>query len=103
VYGPVREYFEDVKKLCETMATVTVRVMCGLKNSTDDIDVLYLPTHMSLRGCFASYLSRLGYSVEFFNDGNYRVGEWSPPSHDEDGDESIGAYDSPPPYTVCIS
>jgi hypothetical protein len=92
IYAPVREFFEHITKLCETRATGTVRTMVGLKNSTDNIDQLYIPTHMSLRGCYSSYLSRLGYSVTFYNDGNYTVGDWASP------DEDVGNKANPPQY-----
>ena len=51
IYAPVKEYFEHVKNLAETRATETVRTMTGLRNSsTDNIEDVYLPTYMSLRG-----------------------------------------------------
>jgi hypothetical protein len=76
IYAPVQEYFEHISKLAETRATETVRTMTGLRNSTDDIDEVYLPTYMTLRRCFEDYLSRLGYPIKWYNDGNYEVGEW---------------------------
>jgi hypothetical protein len=66
--------------------------MVGLKNSTNGIDQLYLPTHMSLRGCYSLYLSCLGYSVTFYNDGNYTVGDWDSPDEDVDDEANSPQY-----------
>ena len=51
--------------------------MVHLCDNTDDIDVVYLPSYLSMCSCYASYLDRLGYSITTFNDGNYKVGSWS--------------------------
>jgi hypothetical protein len=67
--------------------------MTGLRNSKDDIDELYLPTYMSLRGCYGDYLSRLGYEIKWFNDGNYEVERKKDQDEDEDG-----ADEPPLPY-----
>lgn len=72
-YPMLKDFFERLSKLCEVRATETVRNMCGITNSTADIDRVYLPTWMSLRGCYASYLDDLGYDVKQYNDGNYEV------------------------------
>jgi hypothetical protein len=92
-YAPVREYFEHISKVSETRATETVRTMTGLRNSKDDVNEVYLPTYMSLRGCYGDYLSRIGYTITWFNDGNYEVGR----KKDED-DEDDGADEPPVPY-----
>ena len=55
-------------------------------------DQLFLPTHMSLRGCYASYLQRLGYNITYYNDGNYSVGEWKSPNEDNDADAVAPPY-----------
>jgi hypothetical protein len=51
---------------------------------------------MSLRGCYSSYLSCLGYNVTFYNDGNYTVGDWASPDEDVDNDAN-------PPQYVSLS
>ncbi len=84
IYNPVVEFFESLMSQCEVRATKVARTMVGLRNNTDDTDAVYLPTYMSIRSCYASYRDKLGYSLETFNDGNYKVGEWS----GEDGDGS---------------
>ena len=96
-YAPVREYFEHIRKVSETRATETVRTMTGLRNSKDDIDEVYLPTYMSLRGCYRDYLSCLGYTVTWFNDGNYEVERNTDQDEDEDRD------DEPPLPYVSLS
>jgi hypothetical protein len=87
IYNPVVEFFESLMSQCKVRAMKVVRTMVGLRNSTDDTDAVYLPTYMSICSCYASYLDKLGYSLETFNDGNYKVGEWS----GEDGEVA-------PPY-----
>ena len=82
--------------LCEVQATKCVRTMVGLCNNTDDIEAVYLPTYMSIRSCYASYLDRLGYSITTFNDGNYKVGQWS----GEDGEEGPPSVSLPTFYNV---
>jgi hypothetical protein len=49
---------------------------------------------MSLRGCYGDYLSRLGYTITVFNDGNYEVESKKDQDEDEDGDDEP----PPPPY-----
>jgi hypothetical protein len=59
-YAPLKEFFEHISKLSETRATETVHTMTGLRNSKDDIGDIYLPTFMSLRGCYVDYLLCIG-------------------------------------------
>ena len=92
-YAPLKEFFEHISKLSETRATETVCTMTGLRNSKDDIGDIYLPTYMSLRGCYVDYLSCIGYTVTWFNDGNYEVGV----TKDQEED------DEPPPPYVSLS
>jgi len=53
VYIPVVEY------LCEVRATKCVMTIVDICNNTDDIEAMYLPTHMSICSCYMSYLNRL--------------------------------------------
>ena len=74
VYNPIQEFFtERLIPLCEVRATETVRTMVGLRNNTDNTDLVYLPTYMSVRSVYGSYLDGLGYDIETANDGNYEV------------------------------
>lgn len=74
VYNPIQQFFtERLIPLCEVRATETVRTMVGLRNNTDNTDLVYLPTYMSVRSVYGSYLNGLGYDIETANDGNYEV------------------------------
>ena len=77
VFQPLKEFFQMLEAQCEVRATEVVRTIAGVRNNTEDVNVLYLPTWYTLRGMYRNYLESIGYSLEFFNDGNYRVGEWS--------------------------
>jgi hypothetical protein len=90
LFPPLNAFFSSLLSLCEVRATETVP-MVGLRNSTEDIDKVYLPTYMSIHGCYAMYLNQLGYDIKTHNDGSYEVSV----SAAEDGDKEPTI---PPPY-----
>ena len=66
VFQPSKEFFQMLEGQCEVRATEVVRTVAGVRNATDNVNDLYLPTWYTLRGLYRNYLESIGYSFDIF-------------------------------------